>query len=301
TINQVLDPRTRLVLYKLLNKETLNSIHGCISTGKEANVYYATTPPSFLDENDLAGSRTSDGKEGELAIKVYKTSILVFKDRDKYVSGDYRFRQGYSRHNPRKMVKMWAEKEYRNLLRMRAAGKPSTLHPKPETLHPKPETRIPCPKPLLLKLHLLLMEFIGKNGKAAPRLKDAGLTGDKICQAYVDCCMCMRAMYQKCRLVHGDLSEYNMLHYRGTLYIIDVSQSVDLDHPNALEFLRRDAANVNDFFCKVFKPETRTPEPGTRNPTPAARNPKSETWNPKPETTANPETRYHSQSLKPKR
>lgn len=30
-----------------------------------------------------------------LALKIYKTSILVFKDRDKYVSGEYRFRKGY--------------------------------------------------------------------------------------------------------------------------------------------------------------------------------------------------------------
>ena len=51
------------------------------------------------------------------AIKVYKTSILVFKDRDRYVSGEFRFRHGYSRHNPRQMVKVWAEKEMRNLKR----------------------------------------------------------------------------------------------------------------------------------------------------------------------------------------
>ncbi|KAL8113957.1 hypothetical protein AgCh_021022 [Apium graveolens] len=63
-----------------------------------ANVYHATR---------------SDGQE--LAIKVYKTSVLVFKDR--YVQGDYRFRYGYCRHNPRKMVKTWAEKEMRNLMR----------------------------------------------------------------------------------------------------------------------------------------------------------------------------------------
>jgi RIO kinase 1 len=66
----------------------------------QANVYHATK---------------SDGSE--LAIKVYKTSVLVFKDRDRYVQGDYRFRYGYCRHNPRKMVKTWAEKEQRNLKR----------------------------------------------------------------------------------------------------------------------------------------------------------------------------------------
>lgn len=61
-----------------------------------------------------------DGKH--LALKIYKTSILVFKDRDKYVTGEHRFRNGYSRHNPRKMVKMWAEKEMRNLKRLSNAG-----------------------------------------------------------------------------------------------------------------------------------------------------------------------------------
>lgn len=31
---------------------------------------------------------------------------MVFKDRDKYVSGEYRYRHGYCRSNPRKMVKV---------------------------------------------------------------------------------------------------------------------------------------------------------------------------------------------------
>lgn len=69
-----MDPRTRMILFKLLNRGIVTEINGCISTGKEANVYHAT------------------GKEGkDLAIKIYKTSILVFKDRDKYVSGEFRY------------------------------------------------------------------------------------------------------------------------------------------------------------------------------------------------------------------
>jgi serine/threonine-protein kinase RIO1 len=42
-------------------------------------------------------------------------------------TGDYRFRGGYSKHNPRKMVKAWAEKEFRNLC---AAASP--VHTSPE-------------------------------------------------------------------------------------------------------------------------------------------------------------------------
>lgn len=214
TVEQAIDPRTRMVLFKMLNRGIFHDMNGCISTGKEANVYHATK---------------SDGQE--LAIKVYKTSILVFKDRDRYVQGDYRFRHGYSKHNPRKMVKMWAEKEMRNLLRLKAAG-------------------IRCPTPYLLRLHVLVMEFIGNSGWAAPRLKDAALSLDKLREGYVQMIMMMRTLYQKCKLVHGDLSEYNILYFEGLLYIIDVSQSVDLDHPHALDFLREDCVHVSDFFKK---------------------------------------------------
>ncbi|KAG6626546.1 serine/threonine-protein kinase RIO1-like [Carya illinoinensis] len=214
TVEQAIDPRTRMVLFKMLNRGVFHDINGCISTGKEANVYHATR---------------SNGQE--LAIKVYKTSVLVFKDRDRYVQGDYRFRYGYCKHNPRKMVKTWAEKEMRNLMRLKAAG-------------------IRCPTPILLRLHVLVMEFIGKAGWAAPRLKDAVLSLDRLCEGYVEMIIAMRTLYQKCKLVHGDLSEYNILYFEGHLYIIDVSQSVDLDHPHALDFLREDCLHVSDFFKK---------------------------------------------------
>ena len=55
-------------------------------------------------------------------------------------------------------------------------------------------------------------------------------------------------MYQKCKLVHGDLSEFNLLYHDGKAYVIDVSQSVEHDHPHALEFLRKDLHNVTEFF-----------------------------------------------------
>lgn len=60
----------------------------------------------------------------------------------------------------------------------------------------------------------------------------------------------MRRMYNDCKLIHADLSEFNMLFHQNKLHIIDVSQSVEHDHPNAFEFLRSDCSNVNDFFRK---------------------------------------------------
>lgn len=216
TVEQVLDPRTKMILFKLLNRGFIKSINGCISTGKEANVYHAT------------------GTDGEdRAVKVYKTSILTFKDRDRYVSGEFRFRHGYCKSNPRKMVKTWAEKEMRNLTRMFNCG-------------------IPCPKPHILRSHILVMDFIGCDGWPAPLLKDCVISESKARELYMQCVRMMRDLYWKCKLVHADLSEFNMLFNQvtDTLYVIDVSQSVEHDHPAALSFLRKDCTNINDFFKK---------------------------------------------------
>lgn len=43
TVELVLDARTRVILVKMLNKKFLKEINGCVSTGKEANVYHALT------------------------------------------------------------------------------------------------------------------------------------------------------------------------------------------------------------------------------------------------------------------
>jgi len=214
TVDQVLDARISRIIYKLMNKGELTEVNGCISTGKEANVYYATGPNQ------------------ELAIKIYKTSILIFKDRERYISGEFRFRHGYCKKNPRKMVAVWAEKEVRNLKRVILAG-------------------INCPKPLILKSNLIVMEFIGKDGVAAPRLKDADINSeeewDKI---YIEIISILRTMFKKCKLVHSDFSEYNILYFEGKVFIIDMAQAVEDDHINALSFLKRDCHNINAFFNK---------------------------------------------------
>ena len=62
-------------------------------------------------------------------------------------------------------------------------------------------------------------------------------------------------MYQTCNLIHADLSEYNMLWYENRVWLIDVSQSVEPFHPQALEFLYRDCTNVVEFFRKQGVPK----------------------------------------------
>lgn len=225
TVEGVLDPRTMVILYKMVNRGLLESVNGCVSTGKEANVYHATT----ANADDASA-------KGSLALKIYKTSILVFKDRDRYVSGEFRFRHGYAKHNPRKMVRLWAEKEARNLKRMVAAG-------------------LRAPIPVELRDHVLVMQFLGdSDGWASPRLKDAdemiGSDAATWQRLYRELLASMRIMYHECRLVHADLSEYNILYHERHLWIIDVSQSVEHDHPRAFDFLRADITHVDEYFAR---------------------------------------------------
>ncbi|KDQ20705.1 hypothetical protein BOTBODRAFT_169429 [Botryobasidium botryosum FD-172 SS1] len=215
TSDQVLDPRTRIILFKMIGRGLISEVNGCVSTGKEANVYHAR-----------------GCERPHLAIKVYKTSILIFKDRDRYVTGEYRFRHGYSRRNPRKMVKLWAEKEMRNLKRLSSAG-------------------IRCPEPIEVRENVLVMEFLGdKEGWASPRLKDASIPADHTSDLYTEIIIAMRKLYWVCKLVHADLSEYNILYHESHLYIIDVSQSVEHDHPSAFDFLRSDIKNIDEFWAR---------------------------------------------------
>ncbi|EJU03040.1 RIO1-domain-containing protein [Dacryopinax primogenitus] len=217
TSEQVLDPRTRLILFKMIGRGLVGEVNGCISTGKEANVYHALTPSH---------------PPTHLALKIYKTSILVFKDRDRYVTGEHRFRHGYSRRNPRKMVRLWAEKETRNLKRLWTAG-------------------VRCPEPIEVRENVLVLGFLGQEGWASPRLKDASLPEGSVQELYEELVVAMRRMYQTCRLVHADLSEYNILYHNSHLYIIDVSQSVEHDHPHAFDFLRQDIKNVEEYFARL--------------------------------------------------
>ena len=93
------------MLNKFYTSETIQPISTeVISSGKEAYVYYTTNIE----------------KTKEYALKVYKTRVLQFKDREDYISGEYRFKDKgkNTRTNPHKLIKAWAEKEFRNLHRL---------------------------------------------------------------------------------------------------------------------------------------------------------------------------------------
>jgi len=220
TTERALDPAVLRVLYKLLEQGRIKNISGCISTGKEANVYHA---------------ESGDGKE--VALKIYMTAIQQFRRRAEYLEGDWRMRNTRYTGSSRRRVGEWAHKELMNLRRIRRFGEDGVV--------------MPCPEPLLLKGVVLLMEFVGEDGVAAPRLRDATWTDAEAADAYRQSALLMRRMYQRARLVHADCNEYNLLWHRGRVVVIDVSQSVECErHPRALHYLRHDTAHVTLFFGK---------------------------------------------------
>ncbi|XP_066993817.1 serine/threonine-protein kinase RIO3 [Anabrus simplex] len=224
------DPRTRLLLYKLVNQEVLDRVNGILSTGKEAVVIHAD-----------GGSSQETVVPKECALKVFKTTLNEFKTRDKYIQDDFRFKDRFSKQNPRKIIHLWAEKEMHNLIRMQKA-------------------KINCPEVVVLKKHVLVMSFIGENHRPAPKLKDVMLKVADLSLAYEDTIETMKKLYDDAHIVHADLSEYNILWHNGKCWYIDVSQAVERNHPKALEFLFRDCTNISTFFTKRGLPNVMIPE-----------------------------------------
>lgn len=217
----VFDVPTLKLLYSLSNKGFISELGGSISTGKEANVFYAT------------------GNEGEIAVKIYRINSSTFKTMDPYILKDPRFT--HIRHSRKDIIFAWTQKEFQNLLRMNKAG-------------------IRSPKPITCDRNVLIMEFMGKDGIAYPALKEIKTDEEEARLFYDQIIESMRRMYVRASLVHADLSEYNILidTEKPEAIIIDVGQAVTLNHPNAREFLIRDIENIKRYFNKYgIKEETK--------------------------------------------
>ena len=113
---------------------------------------------------------------------------------------------------------------------------------------------IACPEVLLLKKHILVMSFIGKDGCPAPTLKNLLFTEELFKDIWRQTVDLMVKLYKECNLIHADLSEFNLLFSvtENKLYCIDVSQAVRSTHPMAHRFLWRDCNNIYKvrFVCK---------------------------------------------------
>jgi RIO kinase 1 len=104
---------------------------------------------------------------------------------------------------------------------------------------------------------VLLMELItDENGDVAPRLNEVSMSAEQaredhaLMMHYVKCMLCAG-------LVHGDLSEFNVLVDEHGPVIIDLPQAVDAAaNNNARAMLDRDIKNMSDYYG-LFAPELR--------------------------------------------
>jgi RIO kinase 1 len=93
------------------------------------------------------------------------------------------------------------------------------------------------------------MEFIGENGESAPSLKEQRPKNPV--KVYEDIMTYLEKLYRKAELVHGDLSEYNIMIWRGRTVLFDMAQAVPLVHPMSEFLLRRDLTNLNKYFSHL--------------------------------------------------
>ena len=208
-IEEVFDKSTLMVIYDFMNKQVIDEIHGVVNAGKEARIYWGKDP---------------DGKE--LAIKIYLTSSAEFKKGMlPYIEGDPRF--AHVRRDTRSLIYTWAQKEFKNLQRAKLAG-------------------VNVPEALAVQKNVLIMEFIGKKGERAPLMKETALEDSE--KVFKRLLLAIKKLYSKAGLVHADLSEYNIMIWKGKPVIFDVAQSVLVKHPMAERFLRRDLKNLHRYF-----------------------------------------------------
>ncbi len=209
TYDEVFDRHTLLTFQKLISNTTIETLDFPVSTGKEGNVFRATSV------------------KGPRAVKIYRVSTSTFKTISRYIEGDPRFpRLGGNR---RKIIYAWASKEFKNLSRMAEYG-------------------VRVPKPYRCINNVLVMRYLGSKLRAAPELRTVSVSEP---ERLFELLLHDMQRIHKAGLVHGDLSEYNVLIWRKLPYIIDVGQAVPMDHPYADEWFDRDIRNMGRYFRRI--------------------------------------------------
>ncbi len=182
-------------------------------------------PISTGKEANVYEARGGDGDD--VAVKIYRVNASDFRQMRAYLEGDPRFRGIGS--DKRKVVLAWTRKEFANLRRADAAG-------------------VRVPVPIAVERNVLVMELVGAVTDRARRLNEVDIenpqTAFEVVREY------MRRLHAA-GLVHGDLSEYNMIIHEGELVLIDLGQAVTVHHPRADEFLHRDCENIARFFADL--------------------------------------------------
>ena len=209
---------------------------GTLKSGKEAEI--------FLVERRFAGSgprllahkryRPRYPTKGHLREEGFSNSTsyrgdAIYKAGWFLPTRDKRAVLGGSRFGHELAARLWPAQEWSMLTRAYAAG-------------------ASVPYPVEQTEHGLLMEFLGDESRAAPKLAEARLSAAELGQAWSQLLDNLRAL-TAAGLVHADLSAYNLLWWADEVWMIDFPQAVDIAaNPMGLDFLHRDVANIAAWF-----------------------------------------------------
>jgi RIO kinase 1 len=220
--------------------DTTDEVVGLLKTGKEAEVF-------VVERRSLDGRRSAllahkryrpmSVTKGVLEAEGFSRARTFTADAD-YQAGrgfrssrDRRAVQRRSTHGRRVVADRWARDEYDALVRAHGAG--ATV-----------------PYPVDFTGDGTLMQLLGDGGVAAPRLVSARLTASELASAHAQVVADLGAL-TRAGLVHADLSPYNLLWWRGRVWIIDLPQAVDLVvNPHGFDLLHRDVTNVSTWFSR---------------------------------------------------
>lgn len=217
--DSLFDERTQLMLHKLITSDKLSSVESRVHSGREANVYHA-----------LGYGDDKAGRERSLALKIFKTGRGDFSKYNECDPTGRRYDIRFVKKSLRRQLKIWTDKEYKHLCQAQQSG-------------------ASAPRPLLVRDHILVMEFVGSDdGEAAPAMRNAVLTRGQLADAYMQILLGVRQLYQRARLVHGSLTDANMLYHNEKVYFIDFGNAVERSHAEHEEALDRDLASVHALF-----------------------------------------------------
>ena len=215
-------------LEPLIEDGLIDEVVRPLMSGKEASVYVVRCGEALR----CAKLYKEADKRGFRQAAKYQEGRKVRNSRDA------RAMAKGSKYGKREREETWQNAEVAALYRLAAAG-----------------VRVPQPYDFLDGV--LLMEMIvGDDGDAAPRLNDVDLHPDDAREFHAF--MIGEIVKMLCAgLVHGDLSEFNVLLDGQGPVIIDLPQAVDAAGNNhAFEMLERDVGNMAAYFGQ-FAPELR--------------------------------------------
>ncbi|MEM5820748.1 MAG: serine protein kinase RIO [Candidatus Aenigmatarchaeota archaeon] len=215
--SKVLDNLTIKALVELRNRMVIFGLVGIIKEGKESVIFLG-----------------KDFYKNYIAIKIYRIYHTDFKQMRSLLSLDSRYER--IKRERRNVVFAWCNREYRNL----------------KIAYEK--AKINCPKPIASYQNILVMEFLGENETPYPLLKDVELDYEIAKDLYSQIIDNMKKL-KEVGLVHGDLSEHNIMVGHNKAYFIDFSHGVRKDSPIFEELFQKDLENVNRFFSNYLSEE----------------------------------------------